>query len=434
MADNVNQNDIEELLKMAGESGDEPTSQEAVSAPEGIDIFSAPETAEQPELTALQTQNELLQQQLAEKEKEIEELKKELEALKQEAEAVKSEKAELSEKISKLEEEMEQLKESQTQTPSEPPTELTEKLQSLEQENNELKSKLQELEVKITQLETEKTQLLTQLQEAQSQSQSTDTELLTQLQAKISELETQNSLLQQQIDLLNKQLQEKQLALINAEGKIRELEAQAESQSGGFDETKLIQIVNTLPSKVDGWVKNLLTTIGIETIDPVGMPFDPNIAEQVGVVRIPSMQEGTVASVQEVGYKVNGKLIKKAKVIVVKNSISCPVCGWQITENAKFCPNCGSKIETSTQDPEALVAVADLLFEKGLIDKALETYKEIASNNPNPEITVKIVRCYEKLGRFKEAVKEVSKLSDDWADLKEKITAKYAMYQALLKL
>ncbi len=57
---------------------------------------------------------------------------------------------------------------------------------------------------------------------------------------------------------------------------------------------------------------------GVEPLDPVGKPFDPAWHEAVGTV--PGAQYGadpqTVVAVSEVGYRLNDRLLRPAKVIV----------------------------------------------------------------------------------------------------------------------
>ncbi|MBC7260091.1 MAG: nucleotide exchange factor GrpE [Chloroflexi bacterium] len=57
---------------------------------------------------------------------------------------------------------------------------------------------------------------------------------------------------------------------------------------------------------------------GVEPLDPTGKPFDPTWHEAVGTV--PSADYGvepqTVVAVSEVGYRLNDRLLRPAKVIV----------------------------------------------------------------------------------------------------------------------
>ena len=62
-----------------------------------------------------------------------------------------------------------------------------------------------------------------------------------------------------------------------------------------------------------------LQSIGVEEINPVGQPFDPNFAEAVMQVEgAEGEQSDTVKQVFQKGYKMNEKIIRYAKVSVVK--------------------------------------------------------------------------------------------------------------------
>lgn len=62
-----------------------------------------------------------------------------------------------------------------------------------------------------------------------------------------------------------------------------------------------------------------LTSLDIEEINPVGEPFDPNVAEAVMQVdKTDDVDSDTVKQVFEKGYKLKDKIIRYAKVSVVK--------------------------------------------------------------------------------------------------------------------
>ena len=62
-----------------------------------------------------------------------------------------------------------------------------------------------------------------------------------------------------------------------------------------------------------------LSSLDIEEINPVGEPFDPNVAEAVMQVEKSEGDESdTVKQVFEKGYKLKDKIIRYAKVSVVK--------------------------------------------------------------------------------------------------------------------
>lgn len=59
---------------------------------------------------------------------------------------------------------------------------------------------------------------------------------------------------------------------------------------------------------------------GVEQIDPLGMPFDPQEHEALTMVPNPDAEPNSVMDVMAKGYKLNGRLVRAAKVIVVQGS------------------------------------------------------------------------------------------------------------------
>lgn len=57
---------------------------------------------------------------------------------------------------------------------------------------------------------------------------------------------------------------------------------------------------------------------GINKIDPVGEPFDPNQHEAIFEIPQPDKEAGTVFHVQQVGYTLNSRVLRPAKVGLVK--------------------------------------------------------------------------------------------------------------------
>ncbi len=61
-----------------------------------------------------------------------------------------------------------------------------------------------------------------------------------------------------------------------------------------------------------------LAKAGVEQIDPLGQPFDPQEHEAMTMVPNPDAEPNSVMDVMAKGYKLNGRLVRAAKVIVVK--------------------------------------------------------------------------------------------------------------------
>ncbi len=82
----------------------------------------------------------------------------------------------------------------------------------------------------------------------------------------------------------------------------------------GLDE-KTAEGIRSIRKKYDETLKSM----EIEEINPVGQPFDPNVAEAVMQVPAGEGEEpDTVKQVFEKGYRKNEKIIRYAKVSVVK--------------------------------------------------------------------------------------------------------------------
>ena len=61
-----------------------------------------------------------------------------------------------------------------------------------------------------------------------------------------------------------------------------------------------------------------LAKSGVEQIDPLGEPFDPQLHEAMTMVPNPDAEPNSVMDVMQKGYILNDRLVRAAKVIVVK--------------------------------------------------------------------------------------------------------------------
>jgi molecular chaperone GrpE len=64
---------------------------------------------------------------------------------------------------------------------------------------------------------------------------------------------------------------------------------------------------------------DVLTKNGLESIDPKGEKFDPNMHEALAMIPNPEFENDTIFEVFQKGYVLNGRVVRAAKVIVVKN-------------------------------------------------------------------------------------------------------------------
>jgi molecular chaperone GrpE len=63
-------------------------------------------------------------------------------------------------------------------------------------------------------------------------------------------------------------------------------------------------------------LNKILEEFGLETMDPTGQPFDPNLHEALMNQPSETVPEGDIIQVFQKGYKIKNKLLKVAKVIV----------------------------------------------------------------------------------------------------------------------
>jgi molecular chaperone GrpE len=57
---------------------------------------------------------------------------------------------------------------------------------------------------------------------------------------------------------------------------------------------------------------------GIEQVNPVGEPFDPQRHEAMAMVPSPHAEPNSVLDVMQKGYLLNGRLVRAAMVVVSK--------------------------------------------------------------------------------------------------------------------
>lgn len=57
---------------------------------------------------------------------------------------------------------------------------------------------------------------------------------------------------------------------------------------------------------------------GIKAINPMGEPFDPQVAQAMSMVENPDVEPNTVTAVMQKGYELNGRLLRPAMVMVSK--------------------------------------------------------------------------------------------------------------------
>ncbi|AEE26658.1 nucleotide exchange factor GrpE [Francisella hispaniensis] len=64
---------------------------------------------------------------------------------------------------------------------------------------------------------------------------------------------------------------------------------------------------------------DILKKNGVEELDPKGEKFDPNLHEAMAMIPNPEFEDNTIFDVFQKGYMLNGRVVRAAKVVIVKN-------------------------------------------------------------------------------------------------------------------
>lgn len=70
----------------------------------------------------------------------------------------------------------------------------------------------------------------------------------------------------------------------------------------------------------EGLMLQTLKKHGLERFDPEGEKFNPNEHEATFMTPMPDKEDNIVFHVQQKGFKLNGRILRAAKVGVVKNA------------------------------------------------------------------------------------------------------------------
>lgn len=63
---------------------------------------------------------------------------------------------------------------------------------------------------------------------------------------------------------------------------------------------------------------DILKKNGVEELDPKGEKFDPNLHEAMAMIPNPEFEDNTIFDVFQKGYMLNGRIVRAAKVVIVK--------------------------------------------------------------------------------------------------------------------
>ena len=67
-------------------------------------------------------------------------------------------------------------------------------------------------------------------------------------------------------------------------------------------------------------LSSIMQRFGVEELDPVGEPFDPERHEAMTMQPSPDVEPGSVITVFQKGYALNGRLLRPARVVVAKEA------------------------------------------------------------------------------------------------------------------
>lgn len=83
-----------------------------------------------------------------------------------------------------------------------------------------------------------------------------------------------------------------------------------------FEETIAMKDGIELTAKM---LVDILKKNGVEELDPKGEKFDPNLHEAMAMIPNPEFEDNTIFDVFQKGYILNGRVVRAAKVVIVKN-------------------------------------------------------------------------------------------------------------------
>jgi molecular chaperone GrpE len=66
-------------------------------------------------------------------------------------------------------------------------------------------------------------------------------------------------------------------------------------------------------------LNNTMQQFGIEEVDPAGEPFDPEYHEAISMQSSNKVEPGSVVTVMQKGYSLNGRLLRPAMVVVAED-------------------------------------------------------------------------------------------------------------------
>jgi len=66
-------------------------------------------------------------------------------------------------------------------------------------------------------------------------------------------------------------------------------------------------------------LESAMETIAVEAVNPLGEKFNPDLHQAMAMQPSEEYEDGCVSAVMQKGYTLNGRLVRPAMVMVVKN-------------------------------------------------------------------------------------------------------------------
>jgi molecular chaperone GrpE len=84
------------------------------------------------------------------------------------------------------------------------------------------------------------------------------------------------------------------------------------------EETATIESIIEGLEMTDKVFLSTMVKFGVESINPEGEPFNPELHEAITMLPMPDKESNTVLDVVQVGFTLNGRLVRPAMVVVVQ--------------------------------------------------------------------------------------------------------------------
>jgi molecular chaperone GrpE len=170
------------------------------------------------------------------------------------------------------------------------------------------------------------------VEEPNMAAEATSPEIIIEEPTSAETIEAEPATLEDQIEALEAQVKEEQDKALRAQAEMtkdiissvlepldnleRTVEAATKSEETETDErTKSLAEGVTMVIKQ---IHDVLTRKNVETVDPKGELFDPNLHEAYGQIETDEVEEGHVATVFRKGYRIGDNLIRTATVQIAK--------------------------------------------------------------------------------------------------------------------